>query len=977
MKKHIIAAAIFMLAAGATKAYNVDAEPFTAILSGYVEEGMKVGDAKVISVDIDDKAKKIAVECNTIASYIPFTAEKVSNLKEDMLASLGENYSKYKISITADGHEIDEFVAGKGRKYIGPKEKTHFITFDDRFDQTPEKGLYGSNIALWQSHGYYFERKLNRWEWQRARTMQTVEDLYTQSYVLPFLMPMLENAGAYVMSPRERDIRSEEVIVDNDGELAMGEYFETGDWKDTGKPGFSHKYEYYNDKEGSSNPFTLGTARMTVADGKSTATWRANVADKGLYAVYVSYQTLPNSSESATYTISASDGEHKVTINQKMGGGTWIYLGHYQFNDNIAAVTLTATGKKKSVVTADGVKIGGGIGNITRPIKITDDRGEELVEYISSQYPRYTEGARYWLQWAGVPDSVYSPYHNENDYNDDYTCRGMWVNWLAGGSSMLPKSKGLNIPIDLSFAFHTDAGTTFNDDIIGTLGIYCTDEGKLLGNKSTRMVSRDFTDLVMTQIVGDVRATFEPNWTRRGMWDQKYRECREPQVPSMLLELLSHQNFADMKYGLDPEFRFTVSRAIYKGMLRFIALRDGRNYVVQPLKVRSFAIKRAAAGKYILSWQPTEDVLEPTAVPTGYRIEVRKNDGPFCKIAVTADTEYEFNTADDAIYSFRITAQNDGGISFPSEVLSLCEKGDNPVMIVNGFTRVSGPDTFDAGEIAGFNDTRDHGVPYIYDINYIGTQFEFRRSIPWMDDDAAGFGASRADFEDKVIAGNTFDYPYIHGLSIGAAGRGFISSSVEAYMNTPLDAPQTVDLILGKQKEIKVGTGLYGTKYKTFPAALQEKITANCHAGGDIFISGAFVATDLWDNSVADPETLKADQEFATKTLGYHWRVDQASVTGEAFEVPSRFHAFGRDTYDFHATLNDKSYIVESPDSFYPADERGETIIRYSENNLIGGVAVRDEKYSTVVIGFPFESIKDNTARDSLMRQILDFFSRK
>jgi len=37
----------------------------------------------------------------------------------------------------------------------------------------------------------------------------------------------------------------------------------------------------------------------------------------------------------------------------------------------------------------------------------------------------------------------------------------------------------------------------------------------------------------------------------------------------MLLELLSHQNLADMKYGIDPRFKFLVSRAIYKGMLRY------------------------------------------------------------------------------------------------------------------------------------------------------------------------------------------------------------------------------------------------------------------------------------------------------------------------------------------------------------------------------------------------------------------------
>ena len=68
---------------------------------------------------------------------------------------------------------------------------------------------------------------------------------------------------------------------------------------------------------------------------------------------------------------------------------------------------------------------------------------------------------------------------------------------------------------------------------------------------------------------------------------------------------------------------------------------------------------------------------------------------------------------------------------------------------------------------------------------------------------------------------------------------------------------------------------------------------------------------------------------------------------------------------------------MESPDSFYPADARGETIIRYSENNLIGGIAVADEKYRTVVIGFPFETIKGEAARNSLMQQILNFFSNK
>ena len=60
------------------------------------------------------------------------------------------------------------------------------------------------------------------------------------------------------------------------------------------------------------------------------------------------------------------------------------------------------------------------------------------------------------------------------------------------------------------------------------------------------------------------------------MWDRQYSEAWRPNVPVMLLELLSHQNLADMRFGLDPRFRFDVSRAIYKGMLRFQAFREGR-----------------------------------------------------------------------------------------------------------------------------------------------------------------------------------------------------------------------------------------------------------------------------------------------------------------------------------------------------------------------------------------------------------------
>ena len=966
------------------------------VFSSFLPGTTQLGFLKINKVTIDDKSRTITVDCNEGMENMPFSARTLPQLKDGIRNALGAKYAKYKVNIFAidydkngkevGRHSFDElalFAKRTGKKPV--KSHGHAVVTDLGAEAAP-LGFDGANIAMWQSHGWYFEPKLNRWEWQRARIFQTVEDLYTQSYVMPYLMPMLRNAGAYVMSPRERDTNTIELIVDNDGKNAVGEYIETGTWSDTPTPGFAYVDKIL--KKGD-NPFQAGTARQAKASKKADkaakASWNADFPETGTYAVYVSYESLPNSASDAVYTVNSKSGARQFKVNQKMGGGTWMYLGHFDFDKGTPSkpvVELSAVSKDgNAVITADAVKIGGGMGNVARIVEKPLDSID--YQYVTSNYPRFVEGARYFMQWAGAPDSVYTMTNNVNDYSDGYAGRGYWVNWLAGGSDKLPDREGLNIPVDLSFAFHTDAGTTMNDSIVGTLGIYCTD-GRKLGDKlpdgTSRLDSRDLTDLVMTNIVDDVRRAYEPKWTRRGMWDRSYAEARTPQVPAMLLEFLSHQNFADMKYGLDPEFRFTVSRAIYKGMLEFLAHRDGRSYMVTPLAPHKFAITNPAKNQYSLSWEATADTLTPSAVTQYYIVEERVNDGGFRQIAKVTSPSYQVTVSDGDIHSYRIIAGNEGGVSFPTEVLALCNKPDAPatVNVINGFTRISAPDWFDSGEIAGFYDVRDPGVPDKQDINYIGAMFEYRRNIPWMDDDAAGFGASRSNYEDKVIAGNTFDFVYEHGKAIAEAGYSFISSSVEAYMAAPLqNEPQIVDLILGKQKEIKKGRGVYGTRYKTFPSALQNKIAAHTANGGDIFVSGAFVATDLWDNPNSSEEVAKADQKFATEVLGYHWRVGQASTEGQAYQVPTRFKQFTGGDYDFFNIMNSDCYAVESPDSFYaPDSKKGCTLLRYTENNLVAGTAYVPGNYKTVVIGFPFETIKGQKERTSLMSQILNFFSK-
>lgn len=959
----------------------------------------------VDSVHINATEKKVEVYVGIPLSYMPIRENTINAIYDSILYHLPQLHKKYELFVYTDQVELSQLIPNFHRttnNKDNDRVNTHKVSVPlTKNISSPilnkNKGLENNHLAVWQSHGWYYEQKLSRWEWQRARIFQTVEDLYTQSYIVPFLVPMLENAGANVLLPRERDYNKTEIIIDNDNILnSKSTYKETiskEKWINTSVPGFAHTKEHYLDGE---NPFKMGTARQikSITAGKeSLVKWIPEITKKDKYGVYVSYQSFDNSTEEAHYKIYHAGGETDYLVNQKMGGNTWVFLGHFTFDkDKNHRIELSnKTSKSGELVTADAVKIGGGMGNIARlphpegferenakssDKQSTKEKTLANIKFIPevSGYPRYTEAARYWLQWAGAPDSIYNKSESKNDYTDDYQSRGFWVNYIAGGSSVLPNAEGLKIPIDLAFAFHTDAGTTMNDSIIGTLGIYMTHHNnEKFENGTSRWAARDLTDLIMHEITNDIRADFDPNWTRRHMWNRSYSEARVPNVPTMLLELLSHQNFADMRYGLDPNFRFTVSRSIYKGMLKFIASQYDRDYVVQPLPVQKFSAEFKGDTQVQLKWQETLDDKEPTAKPTKYIIYTRINDNDFDNGVLVNQNNITLNIEKNKLYSFKITAANDGGESFPSEILSVYRnsKEKGTVMIVNGFTRTSAPFSFSSTDsLAGFVGSVDNGIPYISEHQFIGQMHEFRRRIPWMDDDASGFGDSNANYETTTIAGNTFDYPAVHGKSFVHAGYSFVSTSAQAVENRTIllnNNYKIVDWILGKQREWSIARGVMMAKHKTFSKAHQQIISEYCDNGGNIIVSGAFVGTDFWDNPFADDE----DKKWAENTLKFKWRNNNGAVTGRVKSVASPFKSLSGE-YNYYNELNSESYVVENPDAIEPVGDNAYTVYRYSENNLSAGTFYKGNHYKTCVLGFPIESVKDDNKRNHLINGIIE-----
>lgn len=743
----------------------------------------------------------------------------------------------------------------------------------------PAGYLSGKSVFVNPGHGWYYNGTLGRWATQRGNTNYIIEDLSNAEAVNTYLTHYLWNAGAGVYTCRERDMNPNMVVVDNGG----GGYSETGTWATvTNSSAYGGSYR----------------RAVTSASETASATFVPAVPANGYYRVTLWYYGTSVNANDAEVTVTHTGGSTVVTLNQERDGSTFKDLGLYYFragsNPANGSVKISnRSAESGNYVVADAVRLGGGTGAET-----------PFGEPFASGWPRFEEAGPYYANFMGCPYATcgestvnamprYCAWENES-WEDS-----VFVSWHSnafdgtgrGTSSFAYASGGWDYP--------------FN-------GV----EGGL-----------ELRNFVHAELIADLRAGYDASWPNQGLhtnWYGEINPSNNPEMPGALFEMAYHDNATDALHLKNPIFRQIVARAVYQGIVKYFADRDGdASYTLLPEPPTALRVQNDGAGRVILNWSapPASAHSGLYGDPaTGYRV-YRSADGFGFDDGVALGGAGTTTFTDASVVPgtttfYRVSATNAGGESFPTETLAVrASYTTAPVLVVSGFDRL-------------------HYLQVV------------------VTDDPYDTDALHRSFVDRM---NSYRYAVRFGRAIDAYGAAFDSCGNEGVISgaVNLSAYDAVLWISGEES----------TADKTFDATEQSLLQAYLEGGGKLFVSGSEIGWDLdysGNGAAFFNGSLRAD--YAGDDAGTY------SVTASSGGVFAGNAAL---------TFDDGShgeYDCNYPDQILPLSGAVACLAYAGGGGGNAGIQYDGGATRVVTFGFPFESIVEEVGRNETMADILNFF---
>jgi len=210
-------------------------------------------------------------------------------------------------------------------------------------------------------------------------------------------------------------------------------------------------------------------------------------------------------------------------------------------------------------------------------------------------------------------------------------------------------------------------------------------------------------------------------------------------------------------------------------------------------------------------------------------------------------------------------------------------------------------------------------------------------------------------WDSQAGRGGSFEGVYYHGQATRAYGASFDTCDNDEVGSTVhLSDYPVVVWLLGEES----------TDDETFSIAEQALVASYLDAGGNLFVSGAEIAWDL------DYRGTASDQAFYNNYLKADYVGDDADTLqaqGTAESILAAVPTFNFGTGVGHA------YYIEYADQLGPLGGALACL------TYVGGTADTAAiqyagTYKLVYLGFPFETIVEQSAREQIMAAALDFF---
>lgn len=787
---------------------------------------------------------------------------------------------------------------------------------------SPTGALTGKLVFTSAGHGWQWNDALNRWATDRPNLLNIVEDFGNQDQ-LTYYAEHLLRAGATVVPMRPIGRQLNEVVLDNDSVDVTW----TGSWSNnTAGP------TWYDEDYGAAvDSIKYRFASINNASETASATYTPNIPAAGHYPIYTWVAQSSNRTKQL-YKVNHTGGQTQVSVDHRLVGNGWVYLGTYFFEagrsaaDGSVQISNYST-SGGSVVIADSIRFGNGMGDVR-----WGDNGIGTGQV--SGYPREDEGSILWT-WRGIGQSTSFSSPSSILGTSNVSAPLRMAAYMNAGANPYGTS--------LYMGFHSNAttGDPNTSTARGAIG--------LVHSSSPTPNQAALATAVGRQLNVDMRAldgSFEHNWSTRtsyslaGSYGEITNSIAAGEFDATINEVAFHDQTLDAQLLRDARVRNQLGRSTYEATLEHLHTFPGTTSqpanVTTPSPPRLQSITSEQAGHVTLRWTAGPSSNNGFngvhgSPATGFRVYASADGygfdgGTYVPGGTTQQVTLSGYEA-TLPYYFKIVAENAGGQSMDSEVLTVLPAGPAQLLIVNGFDRIDRSQNFQQTYAFGGGGVTDR---------------------VW-----SRFGNSR-DYAVQVHSAVADAQP---GMTVHSASNEAIEAG-----QVDLQSYRSVIWILGNES----------VSDKTFSATEQTLVTNFIQNGGHVFVSGSEIAYDL--------DSQNNGRTFIRNILGATYSSDSAATTSLNSTSSGIFSGLG--PYSFSngsqfSGLLEQLYRVSSPDVL-TGSNGGTSTLQYVGGT--GGTAATQKTGSSgsgnvIVMGTPFEAVTSRGNRAQLMLRVLDYFA--